>query len=72
MGQKAMELDSTEHFGFAQLLSVQGKTHEAIDQLELAVDKGYSNYIWNKIHPDFQPLYDEPRFQELIRRGLKQ
>jgi len=69
-GQKAMELDPNGHFGNAQLLSVQGKIQEAIDQLELLFEKGYRDYVWIKIHPDFQPLYEEPRFQELIRQGL--
>lgn len=72
MGQKAMAIDPTQHFGFAMLLSAQGKKYEAIDQLELAIKNGYHNYIWIKIHADFQPLYDEPRFQGLLRRGLKQ
>jgi len=72
MGQKAMTLDPNEHFGYAQLLSAQGKKQEAIDQLERAVQEGYGNHLWIKIHPDFQPLYNEPRFQELVRRGLKQ
>jgi len=71
-GQKGMELEPEGHFGNAQLLSVQGKIQEAIDQLEQLVENGYSNYVWIKIHPDFQPLYDEPRFKELICKGLKQ
>lgn len=70
MGQKAIAIDPAQHFGFAMLLSVQGKKQEAIDQLELAIENGYHNYIWIKIHLDFQPLYEEPRFQELIRQGL--
>lgn len=72
MGQKGMELDPNGYFGNAQLLSVQGKIQEAIDQLELLFESGYRYYVWIKVHPDFQPLYDEPRFQELIRKGLKQ
>jgi adenylate cyclase len=71
IGQKAMALDPNEHFGYARLLSVQGKIQEAIDQLERAVQAGYRDYIWVKIHPDFQPLYDEPRFKELIKKRLK-
>lgn len=70
MGQKAMTMDSTQHFSFAQLLSVQGKKQEVLDQLELAVQKGFTNYIWIKIHPDFQGLYEEPRFKDLMNRVL--
>jgi len=71
LAQKAMEIDSTQHFGLAQILSVLGRRQEAIDHLELAIENGYTNYIWIKIHPDFQELYDEPRFKDLISLGLK-
>ena len=71
MGQKAMKLNPNEHIGYAQLFSVQGRIKEAIDQLELLFEKGYRNYIWIKIHPDFHPLYEEPRFRDLINKGLK-
>jgi len=71
MGQKGMKMDSTLHFEFAQLLCAQGKPQEALDQLELAVRTGFSNYIRMKIHPDLQVLYDEPRFKNLINRVLK-
>ncbi|MBW2037520.1 MAG: protein kinase, partial [Deltaproteobacteria bacterium] len=71
MGQKGMAIDSTQHFEFAQLLSVQGKKQEALDHLELAVQKGFTNYIWMKIHPDLQALYEEPQFKDLINRVLK-
>ncbi|MFQ6617544.1 MAG: hypothetical protein ACE5QV_02540 [Fidelibacterota bacterium] len=71
MGRKAMAIDSTQHFGFAQLLSVQGKKQDALDQLELAIQKGFRNYIWIKIHPDMQVLYDEPGFKDLMSRVLK-
>jgi serine/threonine protein kinase/Flp pilus assembly protein TadD len=72
IGQKGIELDPDDNFAIAQLLSVQGKIQEAIEQLELLVEKGYRNYVRIKIHPDFQPLYVEPRFYELISGGLKQ
>jgi serine/threonine protein kinase/cytochrome c-type biogenesis protein CcmH/NrfG len=72
VGQKGMKLEPNGYFGNAQLLSVHGKIQEAIGQLELLIEKGYGNYVWIKIHPDFQPLYDEPRFKEMIRQGLKQ
>lgn len=71
MGQKAMAIDPSQHFGLGQLLSVRGKTEEALDQLELSIQKGWRDYIWMKIHPDFQNLYGEQRFQNLIGRALK-
>ncbi|MFQ6109537.1 MAG: tetratricopeptide repeat protein, partial [Candidatus Aminicenantales bacterium] len=72
VGQKALMFDPTRHFEYAELLSAQGKTQEALDQLELAVEKGYRNFIWMKIDVNFHPLYEEPRFKELIRKHLKQ
>ena len=71
LGLKAMTLDSSRYFEYAGLLSLQGKNNEALDQLEIAVKNGYTNYIWIKIHPDLQALYDEPRFVDLINKGLK-
>ncbi|MFQ5864589.1 MAG: protein kinase [bacterium] len=71
MADKAREMESTSHFGYAQLLAVLGKKQEAIDHLELQVEQGYRNYIWMKIHPDLQMLYAEPRFKELMNRVLK-
>jgi tetratricopeptide (TPR) repeat protein len=59
------------NFESARLLAVQGRSDEAVDRLTRAVEKGYRNFIWIKIHPDFQPLYDDPRFQALLERGLK-
>ncbi len=71
VGQRAMAVDSTNHFGFAQLLCVQGKKRQALDRLQLAIKNGFRNVVWMKIHPDLQALYDEPRFKELIRTALK-
>ena len=72
MGQKAMELNPDQHFEYAKLISVQGKTQEAIDRLELAIQEGYTDYINMKLHIDLQPLHNEPGFKELLERGLKQ
>jgi len=71
MGQKALAIDSTQHFVYAQLLTLHGQTQEAIDQLELAVQKGNQNYIAMKIHMDLQLLNNEPRFMELLNRLMK-
>lgn len=68
MGRKAMELNPDQHFKYAQLLSIQGSPQEAIDQLELAIQKGYRNYIDIKLNIDLQPLQSEPEFQALLER----
>ena len=69
-GQKAIEINPDCHFDIAQLLSMQGRTTEALDNLELAIQQGMTNYIWIKVHPFLYNLYDEPGFQELISRVL--
>ncbi|RMD90327.1 MAG: tetratricopeptide repeat protein [Calditrichaeota bacterium] len=68
---KADQMESTSHFGYAQLLSVLDEKEAALDELEKQVEQGYRNYIWIKIHPDLQPLYNHPRFKALIAHGLK-
>ena len=71
IGRKAIEIDSSNHFGFARLLCLQDKKQEAIAQLAKAIDGGFTNYIWMKIHPDFQSLYDQAGFMELLNKALK-
>ena len=66
IGEKGIELDSTYHFSFAQLLAVQNRKSEAIDQLEKVFYNGYRDLVWVKLHPDLQVLQKEARFQELI------
>jgi pentatricopeptide repeat protein len=66
LGQEAMAIDSTIHFEYALLLSLHGNVQGAIDQLELEAENGSLNFIWAKIHPDLVPLFDEPRFKNLM------
>lgn len=70
VAEQAIALDSTVHFDLALLRSAQGATEEALDQLELAIAAGYHNYVWIKVHPDLQNLHTDPRFAELIRKGM--
>ncbi|MFQ5584500.1 MAG: tetratricopeptide repeat protein, partial [Calditrichia bacterium] len=72
IARKAIQTDSTEHFGCALYYSVTGEKQKAIHHLKLDVENGDHNYIWFKIHPDFEPLYAEAEFREIIREGLKQ
>jgi serine/threonine protein kinase/tetratricopeptide (TPR) repeat protein len=69
--QKAAGLDSEQHFAFARFYSVSGRTEDALRELETAIGNGWSNYIWMKVHPDFQNLYEDFRFQALLRTHLK-
>jgi tetratricopeptide (TPR) repeat protein len=57
-------------FEYATMLSAQGRKQEALDYLELAIRRGYRNYIFMKIHPDLQNLHEEPRFKKLMDEVL--
>ncbi|MDX1673033.1 MAG: tetratricopeptide repeat protein, partial [Balneolaceae bacterium] len=69
--QKAVRNDSTLYFAHARLLSLLGGQEAAIDKLEQAVQAGYHNYIWIKIHPDLRALYDKKEFKQLLAKHLK-
>ena len=57
-------------FEYATLLSAQGRKQEALDYLELAIRRGYRNYIVIKIVPELQNLHEEPRFKKLMDEVL--
>jgi len=71
IGKKALELDSTIHFQFAQLLAVQGRTNEALDQLKKALENGYRDLPWIILYPDLQSLQGEERYNDLIDEYFK-
>jgi serine/threonine protein kinase/Flp pilus assembly protein TadD len=71
LGRQGIELDSAAHFEYAQFLTVLHRHQEALDQLERAVDTGFSNFIWIKLQPDLWELRNEPRFHHLMKRVLK-
>ncbi len=64
--QKAIKIDSTKHEKFAELLCLQGKIPEAIDETKKALENGYRDIVWLKINPDYQALQNEIRFQNLL------
>jgi hypothetical protein len=68
MGKKALELDPTIHFQFAELLAVQGRKEESLDHLEKAIEHGYRDLTWIKLGPNMYHLHQEVRYQELIDR----
>ena len=65
LARQGFALDSTKHFEYATLLSIARRNTEAIAQLQLAVNNGYRNYVWIKIHPDLQGLHGVPQFEKL-------
>jgi tetratricopeptide (TPR) repeat protein len=68
IGKKALELDSTIHFLFAEFLAVQDKKSEALDHLEKELENGYRDLAWIKLNPHIHLLHEEVRYQELINK----
>jgi serine/threonine protein kinase/tetratricopeptide (TPR) repeat protein len=71
VANNALKIAPAKYFEFARVLSINGRRQEALDSLEKAVKEGFRNYIWLRIHPDFENLYDEPRYRNLIENNLK-
>ncbi len=65
-GRKAIEMDSSLHFQYAEFLAVQGKKKEAIDHLEMALESGYRDLSWIVLSPDIALLKNEERYGELM------
>jgi non-specific serine/threonine protein kinase len=55
-------------YNTACLFSNMGKTEEAIDYLEKAVEKGYAMKEWIENDSDFDPIRNHPRFQALMEK----
>jgi tetratricopeptide (TPR) repeat protein len=69
--RKAIEIDSTRHEKFAELLCLQGKIPEALSEIEKALENGYRDLVWLKINPDLQALRYDIRFRKLIDNYFK-
>jgi len=68
---RAMALDPSQHFEYANFLSIEGRRDDAIHHLQLAIERGYRNFVWMKVGPDLEPLAGDPRFGTLVATGLK-
>jgi tetratricopeptide (TPR) repeat protein len=68
MLSKAIEIDSTLHQEFAEVLCIQGKKSEALRQLELALQNGYRDLVWLKLNPDLWDLHYDIRFRDLLTK----
>ncbi len=53
--------------GRAGIAAQLGDRDRAIHLIQQAVSAGFSGYGWIHINPDFEPLWDEPDFQEILR-----
>ncbi len=54
--------------GKARLYAVLGEKDLAIDWVTTAIDERYHGITSAKVDPLFDPLRDDPRFQDLLRR----
>jgi len=70
MGKRAMQIDSSQHFSYAMLLSIQGKYDDAVEHLYKAREHGTLNYIWMKVDADFDDIRDHPGYKKLLAEGL--
>jgi eukaryotic-like serine/threonine-protein kinase len=71
MLRKAMAKAPQLHLEAAFVLSLLDEKKEAVGQLELAIQNGYSNYIWLKMNPDLLPLHGYPAFEQLMSKVIK-
>ncbi len=52
-----------------EIYALQGRTDDALDALQLAIDDGFLSGWWRlDKKPHFASLRDEPRFQEMVRQ----
>ncbi len=71
MLQKAIEIDPSLHFEFAEVLCLQGKVTEAIEELEKAFENGYRNLLWLNLTPNLEVLRYDIRFRNLLDKYFR-
>jgi len=69
--RKGMALDPGMHDSYADVLAMNHRKHEAIEQLQLAIQNGYRWYIFIKIDPDLQSLHGDPEFEKILAERIK-
>jgi tetratricopeptide (TPR) repeat protein len=72
MLKKAIELDSSQYFSFAQVLCVQGNFYGTLDYLDLALRNGYRDMFSIKANPDLSTLQFDIRFRNLLADYFQQ
>jgi hypothetical protein len=71
MLQKAIGMDSTIHERAAEVLCLQGKIPEALDELEKALKNGYRRLYWLKLNPEWQAMRYDVRFRDLLDKYFR-
>ena len=68
---RGLGLDPTLNFDYATVLAIRGRNADALRHLQQAVDGGFRDFVWMKIHEDLGGLATEPGFQQLLAEHLK-
>jgi DNA-binding winged helix-turn-helix (wHTH) protein/tetratricopeptide (TPR) repeat protein len=69
--RRGLALDPNRHFEYATVLSLNQHKREAIEELRIALQKGYPYPIFIKIHPDLETLHGHPQFEQLLASAIK-
>ena len=65
------EISYKFYYEIAQIYAITGKKEKAYEYLELAVEKGWPEYLYGLLDPSFRSISEENRFMELINRSQK-
>ena len=67
---EALEARSNRAYALdiATLYTYAGVKERALDWLEIAYEERMQDLVYLNVYPKWDPLRDDPRFQELIRR----
>lgn len=67
---EALAADSTLYFDRARARALLGEEERAVGLLRRALDAGYDDVIWMKVHPDLAALRDRGEFRRMLEEGL--
>jgi adenylate cyclase len=60
--------DSNNNWTFAKAYVALGEKDKAFAELNRAYENRLSSVVWFKVEPQLDPLRDDPRYQELLKR----
>jgi len=71
LARRALQLEPEEptvQFNTACTFAQAGLIDEALDHLELGLNRGFGHRSWIEHDSDLDPIRDEPRFKSLMER----
>jgi serine/threonine-protein kinase len=66
--RKRSETEFVPRSALGLVLIALGDTEHALDELERGYGQRDTCLVWLKVHPMFDPLRGDPRFERLVRR----